>query len=188
MVPCGITGLMSPKLLSLCCALLLVGAVASHSAPKKESPADLNLVDLGGKKVHLKDYRAKIVVLNFWATWCAPCRDEMPMFVEIEKEWEPKGVVFIGASLDDKKTIKNIPDFIEKYRIDFPVWTGATGDDLARLRMGEAVPDTAFLDADGVILSRIQGEIKKTELVERLEWLTGDRKGPEPKALIRNLP
>ena len=176
------------KLLPLSGMVLLVGTVVLLSAPKKESPAELNLVDLDGKKVHLKDYRAKTVVLNFWATWCVPCRDEMPMFVQIEKEWAPKGVVFIGASLDDKKTLKAIPEFTRKYGIDFAVWTGTTGDDLDRLKMGEAVPDTAFLDENGIIVSRVQGEIKKAELIERLDWLTGDRKGPPPQALVRNLP
>lgn len=176
------------KFLSISCVALFASTAALVSAPKKESPAELNLVDLDGKKVHLKDYRSKIVVLNFWATWCGPCKDEMPMFVEVEKEWTRKGVVFIGASLDDKKTIKAIPEFLQKYRIDFPVWTGTTGDDLDRLNMGEAVPDTAFLDESGVIVSRVQGEIKKAELLERLEWLTGDKKAPAPKALVRNLP
>jgi hypothetical protein len=112
----------------------------------------------------------------------------MPMFVEVEKAWAPKGIVFIGASLDDKTTVNAIPEFVQKYRIDFPVWTGATGDDLDKLKMGEAVPDTAFIDEAGVIVSRVQGEMKKTELLERLEWLTGDRKSPAPKALVRNLP
>jgi thiol-disulfide isomerase/thioredoxin len=172
--------------------LALIGIFASTavlvSAAGKAGPAELNLTDLTGKKVHLKDYRGKKVVLNFWATWCVPCRDEMPMFVEIEKQWAPKGLVFIGASLDDKKSVKAIPDFIEKYKIDFPIWTGATGDDLDRLKMGEAVPDTAFLDEDGVILARVQGQIKRSELMERLEYLAGDRKGPAPQALLRNLP
>jgi thiol-disulfide isomerase/thioredoxin len=178
----------SSKVLSLSFIGLLIGSVALFSAPKKAAPADLNLTDLDGKKVHLKDYHGKVVVLNFWATWCVPCRDEMPMFVDVEKAWTPKGVVFIGASLDDKKSVKAIPEFVQKYKIDFPVWTGTTGDDLDRLKMGEAVPDTAFLDEDGIILARVQGEIKKSELVERLEWLTGDRKGPAPQALVRNLP
>jgi thiol-disulfide isomerase/thioredoxin len=163
-------------------------ATALMSATQKPVPAELNLVDLEGKKVHLKDYRGRPVVLNFWATWCVPCRDEMPMFVEVEKQWTSKGIVFIAASLDDRKTGKNIPEFIQKYKIDFPVWTGTTGDDLARLKMGEAVPDTAFLDEEGVILARVQGEIKRPELLERLEWLTSDRKGPAPQALLRNLP
>jgi thiol-disulfide isomerase/thioredoxin len=177
-----------PKFLPLSLAGSLVCTLALVSAPKQPSLAELNLLDLDGKKVHLKDYRGKLVVLNFWATWCAPCRDEMPMFAEVAKAWAPKGIVFIGASLDDRKTMKAIPEFVEKYKIDFPVWTGTSGDDLDKLKMGEAVPDTAFIDEDGVILSRVQGEIKKAELIERLEWMTGDRKGPAPQALLRNLP
>jgi thiol-disulfide isomerase/thioredoxin len=164
-----------------CCALVLTGA------PRKSGPAELNLTDMNGAKVHLKDYRGKVVVLNFWATWCGPCKEEMPMFVAVGKEWAAKGVVFIAASLDEKATQKNIPDFVKKWDIDFAVWKGATGDDLNRLELGEAVPDTAFIGEDGDVIFRVQGEIKKAELIERLEWLASDRKGPAPKALLHNL-
>ena len=176
------------KLLCLSAAVLACATAFSFAAPKKESPAELNLTDLQGKKVNLKDLRGKVVVLNFWATWCGPCKDEMPMFVETEKAWAPKGVVFIAASLDDKKGQKDIPAFMKKYSIDFPVWAGATGEDIARLGLGEAVPDTAFLNQDGVIVYRVQGEIKKPELVERLNWITGNHSSAEPKALLHNLP
>ena len=178
------------KTLSLrfCAAGTLLCTAALLIAANKAGPVDLNLVDLQGKKVHLKDYRGRPVVLNFWATWCVPCRDEMPMFVEIEKEWTPKGIVFLGASLDDKKTSRNIPAFIEKYKIDFPIWTGMTADDMDRLQMGDAVPDTAFIDEEGMIVARVEGEIKKSELIERLEWLAGGHKGTGPKTLLRNLP
>jgi thiol-disulfide isomerase/thioredoxin len=165
-------------------ALMLAAAGALMSAPKA---ADLNLKDLEGKTVHLRDYRGKLVVLNFWATWCVPCKEEMPMFVEVEKKWAARGVVFVGASLDDRKTQNAIPDFLQKFQVDFPVWTGANGDDLYKLGMGEAVPATAFLDKDGVIFARVQGEIKREELEERLDWLTGDRSRPAPKPLLRNL-
>jgi thiol-disulfide isomerase/thioredoxin len=169
-------------------ALGLILTAAFASAAKKDAPVELNITGLDGKKVHLKDYRGKIVVLNFWATWCGPCKDEMPMFVDVEKEWAPRGVVFIGASLDDRKSQKDIPEFMKRFQIDYPMWPGASGDDLEHLGMGEAVPDTAFLTEDGVIFSRVQGEIKKAELLERLEWVTGDRSRPAPKALVRNLP
>jgi thiol-disulfide isomerase/thioredoxin len=176
------------NLLSIPFFALFAGALALVSAPKADSPAELNLAGLDGRKVHLRDYRSQLVVLNFWATWCEPCRHEMPMFVEVEKAWTPKGVVFIGASLDDRKTVRAVPEFILRYGIDFSVWTGATLDDMDRLRMGDAVPDTAFIDRGGIIVSRVQGEIKRAELEQRLEWLTGDRKGSAPPALVRNLP
>lgn len=171
--------------LTLCVLAIASGSV--FSAPRAAATADLSLKDLQGKAVHLRDLRGKRVVLNFWATWCVPCNDEMPMFVEVEKRWAPRGVIFIAASLDDRKTQKSIPDFLRKFQIDFPVWTGATGDDLFKLGMGEAVPATAFLDQDGTIVARVQGEIHRRELEDRLDWLTGGRSLPAPKALIRNL-
>src|SRR6185503_19582662 len=104
---------------------------------KSEKTIDWTLTGMDGKKVHLRDYAGKPVVVNMWATWCLPCKDEMPLMVEAEKVWSGKGVVFIGASLDDKSTRKNIPAFLKEYRITFPIWTGATADDLAKLRLGE---------------------------------------------------
>jgi thiol-disulfide isomerase/thioredoxin len=163
-------------------------ATLSHAADaKKEAPVDLTLTDMEGKKVHLHDFPGKPVVLNIWATWCLPCREEMPMMVAAEKVWGPKGVVFVGASLDDSKTKKNIPAFLKEFQITFPIWTGATVDDLAKLHLGDAVPDTAFLDGDRVIFSRARGEIRKSELDERLEWVTGDRTRPAPQALVVHL-
>ena len=109
------------------------------------------------------------------------------MLVEVEKEWAAKGIVFIGASLDDRASRNNIPAFLKTFQVDFPVWKGATRDDLSKLKMGEAVPCTAFLDEQGHIFARVQGEIKRTELIERLAWVTSDRHAPAPQALLRNL-
>ncbi len=164
------------------CAVLSRGADA-----KKESPVELNLTDMDGKKVHLRDFAGKPVVVNMWATWCLPCREEMPMLVEAAKAWGPKGVVFIGASLDDSKTKKNIPAFLKQYEITFPVWTGAGPDDLAKLHLGEAVPDTFFVGADRLIFGRVEGEIRRAELDERLEWVTGAKTTPAPQALVVHL-
>lgn len=165
-------------------ASILAAAASLIAADKK--PSDLTLHDLSGKKVQLRDYRGKIVVLNFWATWCVPCREEMPMIVEAEKTWAAKGVSFIAISLDDDKTKRNIPAFIDQYHVDFPIWTGASSDSLDKLRMGEGVPDTAFLDETGVVVARVLGEIRRAELDERLVWLTGDRKSAPPPALINH--
>ena len=152
------------------------------------APLDLSLHDLSGTKVRLRDYRGKIVVLNFWATWCGPCRDEMPVMVDAERAWQPKGVVFIEVSLDEKETRGNIRQFMQLFHSNLPVWVGASADDLRKLRLGDGVPDTAFVDERGNIVSRVLGEIRRSELEERLMWLTGDRSGPRPAPVVNHMP
>jgi thiol-disulfide isomerase/thioredoxin len=167
------------------CLTILVSIPVGYA--KDPPKADLSLKDLNGKRVHLRDYQGKIVVLNFWATWCGPCREEMPRLVEAEKEYAPRGVVFVGASLDDEKTQKNISGFVRDHGIDFPIWVGAGADDLDKLSMGPAVPATAFVDQDGRIVARVSGEVRMEEIKERLDWLVQGKTGPAPQAQVTHL-
>jgi thiol-disulfide isomerase/thioredoxin len=148
---------------------------------------DLALKDAGGHKVRLRDLRGKVVVLNFWATWCGPCNAEMPMIAEFEKEYAARGVVFIGASMDDAKTRDRVAEFVREHHVGFPIWYGATADDLEELKLGNAVPATAFVDADGRVTSRILGQARVEEVKERLEWLLGNRAGPPPTPVVKHL-
>jgi thiol-disulfide isomerase/thioredoxin len=163
-------------------ALLAVLALGA-AAPK----ADVTLRDVNGRKVRLRDLRGKPVVLNFWATWCGPCNAEMPMLVDMEKQYATRGVLFIAASLDDAKTAGKIPAFLAEYKVRFPVWYGATGDDLDRLKLGGAVPATAFLDAEGRVVARILGQARLEEVKQRLDWLTGDPSAPAPEPVVKHL-
>ncbi len=150
-------------------------------------PVNLPFKDMNGKKVRLSDLRGKPVVLNFWATWCVPCRAEMPVLVEAEKEYTRRGVVFVAVSLDDRETRPKIPDFIGQFKIGFPVWVGGSTMDLDDLKLGEALPATAFLDREGRIVARVLGQVSKNELYERLDWLTESGKGPAPNPLIQHV-
>jgi thiol-disulfide isomerase/thioredoxin len=153
-------------------------------APRQLAPngarAELTASDLAGKRVRLRDYRGQPVVLNFWATWCGPCNVEMPLLVDAQKDYGARGVAFIAVSLDDSKSKQKVPEFVSKYHVDFPVWLGATADDLARLEMGEAVPATAFIDSQGHIAARVLGQIRGPELRERVDWLLGAGAAPAP--------
>ena len=165
-------------------AAVMFPAIALSRGPR---PVDLMLKNMKGQKQRLRNYRGKVVVLNIWATWCVPCREEMPMLVEAEREYATRGVVFIAASLDDRQTRPKIADFMATFHIDFPVWVGASTMDLDDLKLGQAVPATAFLDRQGRIVARVLGQMSKDELKERLDWLTGDGSGPAPAPLVQNL-
>lgn len=168
---------------------LLISAILFPvlAVAKDSRPIDLTVKDLNGKKARLSDHRGKVVVLNFWATWCVPCREEMPMLVEAEKNYAPRGVVFVAIALDDRQTRPKIPDFIDKFKIGFQVWIGASTMDLEDLKLGHALPATAFIDQEGRIVARVLGQIRKDELYERLDWLTGDRETPVPNPLVRHV-
>jgi thiol-disulfide isomerase/thioredoxin len=165
----------------------LIALVAAWAICAEAPKADLTLQDAAGKKVRLRDLRGKPLVLNFWATWCGPCKAEMPLLVELEKQYGARGVQFIGASMDDAKTRARVPVFLEEYHVAFPVWYGGSADDLDRLHLGGAVPATAFLDEEGHIVARILGQARPEELKERLDWLTGDRSAAAPEALVKHL-
>jgi thiol-disulfide isomerase/thioredoxin len=169
-------------------ALVAFGSTLLLSAPLLSAarPA-LVLKDASGERVRLSDYRGHVMVLNFWATWCGPCRNEMTMLVEMEKLYSGRGVVFVGASLDDARTSRQIPDFLAGCGVKYPIWYGATADDVARFGLGSAIPDTLILDEEGQIVARVLGDMRRRELEERLNWVLGDRTGPSPQAFVRHV-
>ena len=160
----------------------LTEGLAQEAAPVLELP------DQTGQLRRLEDYRGQIVVLNFWATWCGPCAFEMPIFVDAQKRFGSNGVVVLAASLDDEQTKANIPEFMRKYKMNFPVLIGTNADHLKLFGMGEALPGTVFLNRQGQIVSRILGEARKGQVFERVEWLLSLRRGKPPKAVLDNSP
>ena len=171
----------------IACGLLLPLTGVSQAIRVVIRVVDLSLHSTDGQQVRLKDYRGKVVLVNFWATWCVPCNAEMPLLVKEEEDYRSRGVVFIAASVDDAKSRKQVPAFVSRNQVGFPVCVGANYGDLDRLGMGEAIPSTAFLDQQGHIVFRVTGPIRVEELRERLGWLTGSRSGPTPAALVKHL-
>jgi len=175
---------MRRSIFCLISVMMLSIALAGESA---EKPAALTLKVMQGKKATLRDLRGKIVVLNFWATWCGPCNTEMPMLVSAANSYDAQRVVFVGASVDVPETQNKIAEYVRKLRIDYPIWVGATDDDMKRLRLGNSVPSTAFLDADGIVRARILGQMRPGEIQERVDWLLRDRQGNAPPTVVTHL-
>jgi len=163
-------------------ALCLVASVALAA----EAPT-LSLTGLSGNPQTLQQYRGRVVVLNFWATWCVPCRAEMPLLVDIQRRYNFKGVVVVGASADDQSTQAQIQPFIEKLGITFPIWTGATTAHIEQLGLGAALPATAILDREGQIAFRIIGILKRKDLARRLDYLLAGKQGKPPEPVLDTL-
>ena len=181
--------LLSHKRIALPLFCALVASVLAFCEPawtRATAAPDLTLTNLDGKAHSLAEYRGKIVVLNFWATWCLPCREEMPMLSKLAPKYDEKDIAFLAASIDDAQTQSKIARFLEKKKITLAVFTGATSDTLKQFQLGEIVPATLILDRDGTATFRIEGEASKKDISARLDWLLSDRCAKEPKILIKN--
>ena len=143
-------------------ALCLVGLyIASRRAAQKPKPTasgnaapDFTLTDIDGKKLTLSDYKGKVVLLDFWATWCTPCREEIPHFVEMQQKFGSQGFQVIGISMDDDA--KPVKKFLQDYRINYPL---AVGDDKLAQSFGGilGLPVNFLIDRDGRIAKKYLG-------------------------------
>ena len=130
---------------------------------------DLKLKDLFGAEASLAQYKGRIVVLNFWATYCVPCKTEMPDLTAIQNEYAALGVQVIGASTDEAEDRPKVLQFIKTTKINFPVWLGATAADLTRFGLGEALPGTVVIDRTGVIVKVISGVVTVADLKKQID-------------------
>ncbi|TKB34939.1 MAG: TlpA family protein disulfide reductase [Nitrospira sp.] len=131
---------------------------------------DFALTDLNDKPQRLSDFRGKVVFLNFWATWCKPCREEMPSMEVLHKNFEKDGLVVLAVSIDRVTTTKDIPPFIKGMNLTFPVLIDSWGKtDKPYKRMG--VPETFIIDQQGVIREIVIGPRDWTRL-DSLQVLT----------------
>lgn len=133
--------------------------------------ADLALKDLFGIEQKLSAYRGKIVVVNFWATWCIPCRKEMPDLAAIQNQYAALGVQVVGASADKISDREKVLQFVKETLINFPVWLGATTEDMKRFGLGPALPGTALIDRNGKIVFFKPTVITRAELKREIDHL-----------------
>jgi thiol-disulfide isomerase/thioredoxin len=148
-----------------------LSAAPNAQATSIGSEAELNLKDLSGVDQHLSAYRGRIVVLNFWATWCVPCKQEMPDLAAIQNEYAALGVQVIGAAADEIGERAKVLQFIKVIKINFPVWLGATTADMARFGVGPGLPATIVIGRDGKIAILHYKVIQQAQLKKEIDRL-----------------
>jgi peroxiredoxin len=135
----------------------------SNAAIKGKPAPDFELADVDGKTVRLADLRGKAVLLNFWATWCPPCKIEIPWFVDLQKQYGPQGLQIVGVAMDDGNSRNAVAKFAKEMGVNYTVLLGndKVGDAYGGV---EALPTTFYIGRDGKIVSRVFGLVSHKEV------------------------
>jgi len=143
---------------------------------------ELALKDLFGAEQKLSALRGRIVVLNFWATYCEPCRKEMPDLANVQNSYAALGVQVVGASADEAAAKPSVLRFIKETKLNFPVWLGATTQDMERFGLAPALPGTAIIGRDGKVVWHKSGVIKEADVKKEIDALLAQAAKEEKKA------
>lgn len=124
----------------------------------------------GGGKLALSDLRGKVVMLDFWATWCPPCQEEMPSLVKLAKEYESQGLVFVAASRDDDDVKEEVvSQFVNRFLPDLAPYVVYANDEVAKSFKVEALPTLYFLDREGKVTDAVRGMMSEPAIRRRIE-------------------
>ena len=163
-------------LLACTCALVLFFSTVTLAQPEKTIPApDFTLKSLNGEEVSLNQHRGKYVLVNFWATWCGPCRIEIPDLVRLNQHFDHNEVVIIGVSLDKNGTPDELriqlEKFVKEYKIDYPIFLDNEG--LVHKKYGSFayVPATFLIDRHGQVAQSYLGVKSFREFAKGIEEL-----------------
>jgi thiol-disulfide isomerase/thioredoxin len=163
--------------------MLFVGARLSHTAANSSVASglapDFELKTLDGKLTHLSDYRGKAVLLNFWATWCGPCKIEMPWLVELNKQYAPQGLVVLGVAMDDdadkKDSVqKDIRAFTTEMAVDYPILMGSgkVADNYGGVQF---LPEIFYIDRNGKIVEHAIGLKGHSEIEDNIKKIVASQ-------------
>lgn len=147
----------------------------SNSGTAAPTPAlpiyELTLTDLAGQTQHFSQWRGKVLIVNYWATWCHPCREEMPGFSRLQEKYRDKGVQFVGISID---TADKIIEFQKATPVTYPLLIGDITDMENSAKLGntrQALPFTAVFDREGRLSATKLGRLSEPELERQLNEL-----------------
>lgn len=147
-----------------------VSAAQACDADAKPAPLDYVLRDINGDEVNLAKFKGSVILLNFWATWCGPCKIEIPWFVEFQDKHRDEGLIVLGLSVDD--TPEQIRPFVAEFQVNYPMLIGL-GQEEFQEAYGPVwgLPVTYFIDRDGTLCRKHVGIATKKEFEEDLAAL-----------------
>lgn len=143
-------------------SVLLAGCTSSPPATVDEQAVDFTLMTLHDEVLSLSSFEGKRVMLNFWATWCGPCREEMPHMQKAYEQHSDAAIIAVNMTDQDYGKAR-VQSFVEEYRLTFPVVLDEAGD-VAKLYGVIAVPTTIFIDEQGRITDRVSGPLTTAQI------------------------
>lgn len=163
---------MTKRPLVIAAAALSLLCGAANAMKVGDAAPDFTRTAVDGKQVQLSKYRGQLVLLNFWASWCGPCREEMPLFSKWQRELGPQGLQVIGISMDDDAA--EMQKFLAAYPVTYPV---VVGDAKFAGHFGGVlgVPLSYLIDAQGRVVARYQGEVDLPKLEAKVRELLRPR-------------
>lgn len=158
---------------------LLIGAPVSVSGQQVETP-QFKLRDINGHTVRLSDYKGKVVLINFWATWCPPCRAEMPDLVKLQTEHAKQGLQIVGITYPPERESR-VRRFARSVKVNYPIILG-TRQIKARFSSEETLPLTVVINRDGSVSHIISGILLREEFEETIKPLLLNKEGEKRNA------
>ena len=155
--------------------LLLFFAATVAAAPAPLAEEEPVFVDLAGHDVHVSQHLGHIVVLNFWATWCGPCRTEIPALQRVHEAFGARGVQLIGASANGRDDAAVVKALLDPLGVTYDVWLWVAAKDMRHWGVGPAIPATVVLDPKGVIRATFRGPVTEAQLTPVLESLLAEK-------------
>jgi thiol-disulfide isomerase/thioredoxin len=164
--------------------LVIVLAAGNALAQSEQKTAQLEFRDIRGRAHELKDYRGQVVLLNFWATWCPPCRQEIPDLIKMQRNYRARGLRIIGLTYPPEK-LAVVSRFVRRLKMNYPVALG-TKSDKTLFTATETLPVTVVIDRDGTVRDVIEGIMFSDEFDEKVKPLLLNKSAPgtgPPKSL-----